>query len=129
MLGSLRGIAAAAAAATLVVTTSAAVAAPADRAPTPVSVAPAPASEPWLILSAMTASSTEAVTAAAAQEERGKANGPPLGSLAVILSTIGTAIYILLKNDGSDGDRDGNSGASSGFFVGIGIHAVPVSPP
>jgi len=81
----------------------------------------------------MTASSTEAVTAAAAQEERGKANGPPLGSLAVILSTIGTAIYILLKNDGSDdgsdGDRDGNSGASSGFFVGIGIHAVPVSPP
>lgn len=72
---------------------------------------PQPAAQinPWLALSAMTTSSSAASAAAAAQGDGGPGS-PPIASLAVILATIATAIYILIKDD-------------HGHF-----HFVPLSP-
>ena len=75
---------------------------------TPAAVTPSTAN-PWLALSAMTTSSSSAAAAtAAAQDYDVDDDGvgfPPLPVLAVILATIGVAIYILASDD--DGDLDG----------------------
>jgi hypothetical protein len=79
-------------------------------APAPVAAVP---SNPWVTLSAMTTSSS-AAAAAVAQDEDHKCSSatsastdqdddriclPPIAPLAVILATIGTAIYILVHDD------------------------------
>lgn len=74
----------------------------------PVSATPSTAN-PWLALSAMTTSSSSAAAAAAAAQDYDDDDDgvgfPPLPVLAVILATIGVAIYILASDD--DGDLDG----------------------
>jgi hypothetical protein len=52
---------------------------------------------PWLALSAMTTSSSAATVAAAQGDDDGR--GVPILPLAVILATIGVAVYILVKDD------------------------------
>lgn len=68
---------------------------------TATAVAP-PASNPWITLSAMTSSSTAASSAAAQGYEEEGVGFPPLPVLAVILATIGVAIYILVADDDDD---------------------------
>ena len=101
--------AAAVATALLVAPTASIAAAPAAPvAAMPATATPATAN-PWLALSAMTSSSSSAAAAtAAAQDYDDDDDGvgfPPLPVLAVILATIGVAIYILASDD--DGDLDG----------------------
>ena len=64
---------------------------------------PAPSNQ-WLILSAMTTNSSAAANAADADQEDDRIGYPPIASLSVILATIATAVYILLRDD--DGDLD-----------------------
>ncbi len=87
------------------VSTVAIAAAPAPPiAASPAATTAAPTNS-WLTLSAMTTSSSAASSAAAAQYANdGRPGFPPWPVLAVILATIGLAIYILAKDD--DGDLD-----------------------
>ena len=100
MSGIGRNITAAAAAISLCIVPTAAIAATpvASAAAAPVAAAPV---NPWLALSAMTTSSSAVSSAAAAQGEDGD-GGVPILPLAVILATIGVAVYILVKDDSSD---------------------------
>lgn len=57
--------------------------------------------DPWLALSSMSPSSQAASTAAVAQSDvryNSRVRGTPLPALAVILATLGVAIYILLSD-------------------------------
>ena len=103
MLGCGRKLAAFAAAVSLLVGSGATVAAQPIRAPAPVADVTAQASDanPWLTLSAMTASSANASAAAAEPDESVPVSWPHVVPLSVVLGTIGTAIYILL-DDGND---------------------------
>jgi len=76
-------------------------------APAAPAVAPSSVS-PWLTLSAMSGSTTAATAAAAAaQGEEDEGMGwPPLPVLAVILATIGVAIFILVDDDDSSFGAD-----------------------
>jgi len=69
----------------------------------------------------MTTSSSAASVAAAAQGEHGK-GFPAIAPLAVILATIATGVYILLKDDDGDGRRfvEGLAGGS--------LFGEPISP-
>ena len=116
MLGCGRKLAAFAAAYSLVAGSCAAVAAQAVPAPAPISVATAPANgaNPWLTLSAMTTSSTNLSKAATEQSEPVAVGWPPEPSLLVMLATIATTVYVVLKNDDGGGR--------------LGILPLPISP-
>jgi hypothetical protein len=108
-MSSLMGkVIAAAVATSLVAVPTVTIAAPiASAIPAAPTAAPPSTANPWLALSAMTTSSSSA-TAAAQGYDDDDDDGPgfpPLPVLAVILATIGVAIYILASDD--DGDLDG----------------------
>ena len=90
-------LAAAAAVSLIAVPTTASVAATTATAQTAAQTANAPASSPWLTLSAMTSSSS-AASNAALQDGEGFVF-PPWPVLAVILATIAVGIWILASDD------------------------------
>lgn len=103
MLGQLRSCCAIAIVVSLIVAPSGALAA-GQTAAQPIGAAQSAAPvSPWLTLSAMTSTSSEATAAAAAQQENVE-GAPPTSSLSVIMSTIALAIWILLEDH--DGDFD-----------------------
>ena len=85
------------------VPTGAIAARPAPAAAPAATTAASPAANPWLTLSAMTSSSASA-SAAAQGDYDDRPGFPPLPVLAVILATIGVAIYILVADDDDDDD-------------------------
>ena len=103
MLAFPRKIAALAAALSLCASTSA-IAASAPAIPTTPAATSAPAS-PWLTLSAMSGSAAAATAATAAAqgdvEDEAGMGWPPLPVLAVILATIGVAIFFLVDDEDS----------------------------
>lgn len=103
-----RKLAAVVAAVSLCAATSA-MAATASNVPASPSVTPSSTQvSPWLALSAMSGSATAATAAAAAQGEPEEGAGwPPLPVLAVILATIGVAIYFAID------DPDNSFGATA----------------
>lgn len=97
----LRRFAAVAAALSLCASPSAMAANPPAAPVTPAAASTSSVS-PWLTLSAMSgsATATTAATAAAQDDEADDGMGwPPLPVLAVILATIGVAIFILVDDD------------------------------
>lgn len=123
MLGCGRKLAACAAAISLLSGTGAAVAAQVSRAPAPALEANAQAqpANPWLTLSAMTASSSATSTTEAATGEAVQVGWPHIAPLSVVLGTIATAIYILL-------DEDNNKRDETTIIHGIGLSPTPLSP-
>jgi hypothetical protein len=94
-----RKSAAVAAALSLCISTSALAGPPASTAPS------ASSANSWIALSAMSGSATSAAaaTTAAQGEASARPGFPPLPVLAVLMATLGLAIYIAVKNEHSDG--------------------------
>ena len=124
MLGCGRKLAAFAAAISLLAGSGAAVAAHPTRAPapTPEATVPARTADPWLMLSMMTASSSNASAAEAAQGENVPISWPHIVPLSVVLGTIATAIYILLDEDSH------NRNGTNVIMPGLGLRPTPLSP-
>lgn len=124
MLGCGRKLAACAAAISLLSGTGAAVAAQAIRAPAPVRAVTVQArtADPWLTLSAMTASSSNTSATVAGQSEAVPVGWPHIVPLSVVLGTIATAIYILL-----DDDKNSSNG-NRGIGPALGLRPAPLSP-
>ena len=123
MFGRVRNIAVATAAISLGIASSVAVPAPIAPAATPVSEARAPAGQinPWLTLSAMTASTSSVSAIGAAQGEAAAVGWPNIAPLSVVLGSIATSIYILL-------DEDKDNGNGSAMVQGLGLRPTPLSP-